>query len=91
MGVPSSLTPPRKGSKARTDSTRGVIRPSEKDPAKQLSPLKRDPKRMEKRKKDPLTAQYMDEFAKIAGLKTQEQIATPAPPQKHVAGPTIGY
>jgi hypothetical protein len=89
-GVPSSLKPPAKPPKAKSD-TRGVIRPSGKDPLAEVSPLKRNDKRRSERLKDPLTRRYLDEFRKVAGLAPLTPLAPPAAPRRHTPGPAIGF
>jgi hypothetical protein len=89
-GVPPSLTPPPKRGKVKADP-RGVIRPSDKDPNAELSPLQRDGRRQQERLKDPLTRRYLEEFHKVAGLPPLTPLAPPAPPKRHAPGPAIGF
>jgi hypothetical protein len=89
-GVPPSLKPPAKRGKVKPDP-RGVIRPSDKDPNAEISPLTRDGRRQRERLQDPLTRRYLDEFHRVAGLPPVTPLAPPAPPKRHTPGPAIGF
>ncbi|MGH3717206.1 MAG: hypothetical protein ACRDT4_27645, partial [Micromonosporaceae bacterium] len=86
---PRTILPPPRTGPVRADP-RGVIGPAA--PAAAYPPPRRaarDEQKSTERRKDPLTAEYLERLFQVAGLPSPV-IAPPPPAKPRLAGPAIG-